>query len=472
MIGYTYNINDSYENFVNVPATGSVPVVSTTIATPPSKIGRYNYVGCFSDSDKPNRALPTQIPGAYTMESCVATAQNKNFSMAGLQAGNQCWVGSSFDKSKYPSKPLTDPTCNYKSPGAWTNVVYENFNLPPRTTQKSTSPIYLNNDLNIDNGNLCFIENINAKNSHQQKKHNCINGDYILDIESRLSKLESKQPQLPTPQLPTPQLPTPQLPTPQLPQQPQLPTPQLPTPQLPTPQLPTPQLPTPQLPTPQLPQQQPAITKIIISPSSAVINQSFILPENKDKVIIYDNDIEIISVSNSSKTYTSRDLYSFKNNKNNLSIQVGMNMIASIKLKKGAETTKINDTTEINTVNINDYKTPLMINLLNIYSISIRPLTEADNTVIFYNDNNYKNIDYQFNKGTTGEFNNVLNPRKFPVINSMKVGKAYGIFINDEDLPLTILSGNYVKEFRRDDPNYRTIRIMPSKISYSLEQYN
>ena len=66
----------------------------------------------------------------------------------------------------------------------------------------------------------------------------------------------------------------------------------------------------------------------------------------------------------------------------------------------------------------------------------------------------------------------LLNPRKFTVINSMKDGKAYGIFINDEDLPLTILSGNYVKEFRRDDPNYRTIRIMPSKISYSLEQYN
>jgi hypothetical protein len=192
MFEYSYNISGDYEHFENV---------ADTPKQPPNKIGEYNFVGCFTDKRK--RALNTKIPGAYNMESCVAAAQEKNFNIVGLQNNNQCWAGSSFDKSKYPSKLLTNPTCNYKSPGKWTNIVYENYNLPPQkqekqetretqekqekqeTQEKLKQRVYLD----IDNGQLCFLD--------KTKQNNCINGDYLKNLEARLEDLESKKiPQL------------------------------------------------------------------------------------------------------------------------------------------------------------------------------------------------------------------------------------------------------------------------------------
>jgi len=54
-------------------------------------------MGCFVD--KGNRDLPTLIREAGGRpEKCFNMARDKGFKYAGLQNGNECWVGNDFGK--------------------------------------------------------------------------------------------------------------------------------------------------------------------------------------------------------------------------------------------------------------------------------------------------------------------------------------------------------------------------------------
>jgi Tectonin domain/WSC domain len=87
---------------------------------PAASAPKWAHKGCWVD--KPERAIPTQIPGTYTKEGCITQAINKGYNVAGLQYNGQCFIGKDSDYRKYGSKP---ENCSRTFlGGAWQNNVF------------------------------------------------------------------------------------------------------------------------------------------------------------------------------------------------------------------------------------------------------------------------------------------------------------------------------------------------------------
>jgi hypothetical protein len=86
------------------------------------------YAGCHSDSS--TRALPYLLSNDAntTIESCVQSAKSLGFNYAGLQDGQECWVGFSMGQTQLPDLSCGMP-CAHDSGemcgGAWANSVYD-----------------------------------------------------------------------------------------------------------------------------------------------------------------------------------------------------------------------------------------------------------------------------------------------------------------------------------------------------------
>jgi hypothetical protein len=129
-------------------------IIIELLPTPPPKtIGNYNYSGCYADDSA--RALPTRITGVHTMESCIAAVGDK-YDMIGLQNNNECWAGSKFDTTRYPAKPDNDNSCKYNTPGPWTNIVYEKFELQPQGVTFYTDHNFTENGFTLSTGAFNF----------------------------------------------------------------------------------------------------------------------------------------------------------------------------------------------------------------------------------------------------------------------------------------------------------------------------
>ncbi|KAJ7853857.1 WSC domain-containing protein [Mycena leptocephala] len=89
-------------NFLDVYWNGApLPII-------PQTVGTWKYYGCFSDSVA-SRALPNQtIPESVTVESCTSACKAKDFAVAGLEFGLECWCSSSIPTSSL----LSDSDCS------------------------------------------------------------------------------------------------------------------------------------------------------------------------------------------------------------------------------------------------------------------------------------------------------------------------------------------------------------------------
>lgn len=63
----------------------------------PQTTGQWAYLGCFTDMVQ-NRTLSTgiNVPTGVTAATCTATCQTANFSLAGVENGQECWCANSI----------------------------------------------------------------------------------------------------------------------------------------------------------------------------------------------------------------------------------------------------------------------------------------------------------------------------------------------------------------------------------------
>lgn len=98
------------------------------------KVNEYNseskYMGCFTD--KPDRALSTQLPGEYSFSDCKSEAKKANAKYFALQDTTsfngkkaQCFLGNSgYDKYGINENCVSMST-GQSGGGAWANAVYQ-----------------------------------------------------------------------------------------------------------------------------------------------------------------------------------------------------------------------------------------------------------------------------------------------------------------------------------------------------------
>ena len=139
-------------------------------------------------------------------------------------------------------------------------------------------------------------------------------------------------------------------------------------------------------------------------------------------------------------------------------IDVGKNMLVSVQLlpmigKKIA-------------ISLNNIKTKFDSELSTVYQIIIRPLTDNDRKVELYRE---KDILFTGLKDGDKMNSNKGNSNNDEV-ESVKIGLAYAVFLKNEIMPQSILSGNHLEpEFGYYSRVYG-MEIKPSKISFS--EYN
>ncbi|HTP27063.1 MAG TPA: WSC domain-containing protein, partial [Anaeromyxobacteraceae bacterium] len=115
-------------------------IYSTTITPPTPTPTSAPYDGCYTDSA--TRALGSElISSGATVETCVAAAQAKGFSYAGLQYGGQCYAGNTLGYTKVADSQCTSPCTANSSEicgGSWLNSIYSTTITPPTPTPTPT----------------------------------------------------------------------------------------------------------------------------------------------------------------------------------------------------------------------------------------------------------------------------------------------------------------------------------------------
>jgi len=88
--------------------------------------GGPQYIGCYKDKRK--RALPEQIPGAYSKQDCANKCKEKGYAVMGRQWKWQCFCGDNDPKQygRYGKKKARKCKCGdgEKNQGGWLNCVY------------------------------------------------------------------------------------------------------------------------------------------------------------------------------------------------------------------------------------------------------------------------------------------------------------------------------------------------------------
>jgi hypothetical protein len=83
------------------------------------------YVGCFTDDE--NRALPADLGGGHTVQSCADAARGAGYAYAGLQWYGQCFGGTAPAYSQVGDEECNTPCDADPSQmcgGAWRNSIY------------------------------------------------------------------------------------------------------------------------------------------------------------------------------------------------------------------------------------------------------------------------------------------------------------------------------------------------------------
>ncbi|TFK62477.1 WSC-domain-containing protein [Pluteus cervinus] len=93
---------------INIFYSGATPpvIVPSVSATG----GEWDYDGCFTDSTSARTlAVPVNIPGGVTPESCTAACQALgSYSYAGLEIGRECWCDNAVNP---PTQRVSDADC-------------------------------------------------------------------------------------------------------------------------------------------------------------------------------------------------------------------------------------------------------------------------------------------------------------------------------------------------------------------------
>ncbi|KAJ6514787.1 glyoxal oxidase N-terminus-domain-containing protein [Mycena vulgaris] len=109
-------------------AANGVMAIATDLPSP------WAYVGCFVDGAT-GRVLTTEmIDDNLTMESCVATCDAQNFTIAGGEFSTQCFCGNELIEG---ATPAAESNCNMACGGNST-YVDDFFDIPKLTKQKQT----------------------------------------------------------------------------------------------------------------------------------------------------------------------------------------------------------------------------------------------------------------------------------------------------------------------------------------------
>jgi len=108
---------------------------------PPSKLGNYKYSGCFSG--RPERSSFVRIQGTHNIDSCINSVANskEQYNYVSIQNGNQCWAGNNVNKNFFIPKDNYDPECNMNAPGAWINYMYQNMKPTTQNAPQTTQPL-------------------------------------------------------------------------------------------------------------------------------------------------------------------------------------------------------------------------------------------------------------------------------------------------------------------------------------------
>jgi hypothetical protein len=109
-------------------------------ATVPSGVAVYQ--GCFTDS--PTRALPVNLGGGHTVESCSRVAYDRGYPYAGLQYYGECFAGFALGFARVADAECNTPcTANPAQAcgGAWRNSIYWTGVLPAGGAPPPTEPI-------------------------------------------------------------------------------------------------------------------------------------------------------------------------------------------------------------------------------------------------------------------------------------------------------------------------------------------
>jgi hypothetical protein len=139
-------------------------------------------------------------------------------------------------------------------------------------------------------------------------------------------------------------------------------------------------------------------------------------------------------------------------------IDVGKNMLVSVQLlpmigKKIA-------------ISLNNIKTKFDSELSTVYQIIVRPLTDSDRKVELYRERDIlftvlkDGVKMNSNKGNSDN----------DEVESVKIGLAYAVFLKNEIMPQSILSGNHPEPEFGYYSRVFGMEIKPSKISFS--EYN
>ncbi|KAJ3755049.1 WSC domain-containing protein [Lentinula raphanica] len=63
-------------------------------------VGEWTYAGCFTDSVAMRTlSIGIDVPAGVVAASCTAACQTENFSVAGLENGQECWCGNALGNS-------------------------------------------------------------------------------------------------------------------------------------------------------------------------------------------------------------------------------------------------------------------------------------------------------------------------------------------------------------------------------------
>merc|ERR1712136_113936 len=77
----------------------------------------YQYVGCFKDS-KHNRDLGDGIlTSSNSLEFCSDRCTRKGYKYFGVQYGNNCWCGNSYNRNPVTHARVPDSECNMPCSG-------------------------------------------------------------------------------------------------------------------------------------------------------------------------------------------------------------------------------------------------------------------------------------------------------------------------------------------------------------------
>jgi hypothetical protein len=392
---------------------------------PPAELKNYKYSGCFSG--EPEKSSFVKIPGTYDVNSCINSVVNsgEQYNYVSIQNGNQCWAGNNADKKYFILKDNFDPECDMNAPGAWINYMYKNttpviqpnrmLESPTQPTQPPTQPIVSTMMItaNVEKDKLIgrylvlnFLKSIKLLTTAMFDESLIINMIWGKMSQTDKNKLSNM-----------------------------------------------------------------TIDELKYHVNQLSVEQQLQPTQNADvdpnkepdgpsenAVVLIFNDNSTINLTNNMTINNTRIKDYLLKRGNIKSIEIGKNMLVSVQLlaKVGKKIA----------INLNNIKTKFDTELSTVYQILIRPLTDDDRKVELYREkNSLMTILKDGDKLKSNKGNN-----DYDEVKSVKIGLAYAVFLKNEIMPQSILSGNHPEPELGYYSRVFGMEIKPSKISFS--EYN